>query len=166
MSDRTPPWLPGAFVLERDPLRIVYIVAQDDDRLDEVSPFQGFGASWPMTLWALRFLAIAPASILERMWPLDGLIAQRMGGQHLLTWLPLSISALEQLGADEIGLTIVALSGELEVADRVEAWIDKQPGRCSTSARVNFGPTRRRASIATLPCGNMSAQSWRTTAAS
>ncbi len=126
-EDRTPPWLTGDHVVERDPLKIVYIVAQDDDRLDEVSPFQGFGRSWPSTLWALRFLAIAPASIVERMWPLDGLISQRMGGQHVMSWLPLSISTLEQIGADEIGLTIVALSGETEIADRVDAWIGKQP---------------------------------------
>jgi hypothetical protein len=67
-----------------DPLKINYVLIQGDDKLDQMSPFQGFGSSWPATLWALRFLAVAPASFVERRWPLDGLLAQRMGGMHRL----------------------------------------------------------------------------------
>lgn len=109
-----------------DPLRLTYIVVQDDDRLEDVSPFQGFGPSWSTTLWALRFLAIAPSSFLDRATPFDGLTAMRMGGMNRLAWLPLRIGALEQLVVDQIGFGVVTLSGGGEVADRVDAWIAVQ----------------------------------------
>lgn len=114
-------------MLNRDPLKISYIVVHADDRLDEMSPFQGFGSSWPATRWALRLLVHAPASMLERAWPLDGLIAQRMGGANRLAWLPLSISALEHLKLADIAFSLVLLSGNDEVAKRVDAWLAKQP---------------------------------------
>ncbi|MGH6616351.1 CHAT domain-containing protein [Sphingomonas sp.] len=110
-----------------DPLKITYIIAQGEDRLDDMSPFQGFGRSWGSTLWALRLLAVAPASILERSWPLDGLIAQRMGGANSLAWLPLMVSALEQLALDELGFVTVVLSGSDAIAKRVDAWCAAQP---------------------------------------
>lgn len=110
-----------------DPLKISYIIAQADENPESMSPFQGFGLSWPSTLWALPLLAIAPASLLERSWPMDGLISQRMGGASQLEWLPLAISALEYFELDDIAFNLVLFSGSDKVAERVEIWRAKQP---------------------------------------
>jgi hypothetical protein len=114
-------------VLNPDQLKITYVIVQGDDKLDEMSPFQGFGESWPPTLWALRLLAFAPASLIERSLPIDGLIAQRMGGMNRLIWLPLWIGALEQTALDDFGFIMVAFTGDDNVATRVNAWCEKQP---------------------------------------
>ncbi len=114
-------------MLNSDPLRITYIVVQGDDPLDQMSPFQGFGASWPSTLWALRLLVLVPATFLERYFPLDGLLAQRMGGANGITWFPLRVGALEQLTLDDIGFALVVMTGDETVAARVDAWIAQQP---------------------------------------
>lgn len=34
-----------------DPLRIHYIIVLADDALEDASPFQGFGPSWPNLIW-------------------------------------------------------------------------------------------------------------------
>lgn len=114
-------------MLNHDPLKITYVVVHAEDSLEEMSPLQGFGASWPSTLWALRVLAVAPASIPERGWPLEGLIAQRMGGANTLNWLPLLIAALEKIGIDDLGFVTVLMTGSDDVATRVGSWCEKQP---------------------------------------
>ena len=114
-------------VITPDPLRIVYVVVQADDRLDETSPFQGFGTSWPESLWALRFLTLAPASILERSMPLDGLIAQRMGGVQRLTWLPLWVGSLDASNVDDFGFVTVVCTGHESVERRIREWCARQP---------------------------------------
>lgn len=113
--------------LNPDPLKITYVVVQADDKLDETSPFQGFGKSWPSVLWALRLLAVAPASLIERLLPLEVLVAQRMGGMHRLTWMPLWIGSLERLTLDDIGFIIVICTGTADVAARVDDWCGRQP---------------------------------------
>ena len=102
------------------------MIVQADDRLDETSPFQGFGASWPDSLWALRLLASVPASILERSMPLDRLIALRMGGVQRLAWFPLSIGALEASDVDDFGFVTVVCTGHRSVERRIREWCARQ----------------------------------------
>jgi hypothetical protein len=120
-------WRGSPRVLNPDPLQINYIVVHGDDRLEEMSPLQGFGRSWDSTLWALPLLARLPASVIERTLPLDGLIAMRMGGMAQLAWRPLMASALDRVGLDDIGFLVVLLSGSDAVAKRVDAWCALQP---------------------------------------
>jgi len=49
-----------------DSLQISYLVVQHDNRMDRGSTLQGFGESWPDTLWTLRFPAFTPSSLIER----------------------------------------------------------------------------------------------------
>ena len=60
-----------------DPLRIHYLVVLADDALEDASPFQGFGPSWPNLIWAFELLAQLPADVLEPSHPIEGVIAQR-----------------------------------------------------------------------------------------
>ena len=105
-----------------DPLRINYIVVLADDRLEETSPFQGFGRSWPGLIWALELLAQLPADVLEPAQFGAGLIAQRMGGMRQLLWSPLSVSPLERLGVEDFGPFLVVMSGDPETSERVGRW--------------------------------------------
>lgn len=72
-----------------DPFRIHYLVVLVDDALEDASPFQGFGPSWPNLIWAFELLAQLPADVLEPSHPIEGVIAQRMGGMRQLLWSPL-----------------------------------------------------------------------------
>ncbi|TRD11040.1 CHAT domain-containing protein [Erythrobacter insulae] len=105
-----------------DPLRINYLVVLGDDTLEDASPFQGFGESWPEMIWALDLLASLPADVLEPSHPLEGVIAQRMGGMRHLLWSPLSISPLERLTQADLGLFVVVFSGEATITSRVACW--------------------------------------------
>lgn len=120
-------WTGAEQILQSDPLQIVYVIVHDNDELDGMSPMQGFGESWQATLWCLPLLARLPGSFVERSLPVQGLVSMRMGGMAALTWLPLSIRALEGVGADNLGFAIVLLSGAEQVAARVEGWIAAQP---------------------------------------
>lgn len=120
-------WRGTARVLNPDPLRINYLVVHDDDRLEDMSPLQGFGPSWTRTLWALPLLARLPASLIDRILPLDGLIAMRMGGMNAQAWKPLAIGALEQTDLDDIGFLLVLFAGTEVVSDRVTQWQARQP---------------------------------------
>lgn len=106
-----------------DPLRINYIVVLADDRLEETSPFQGFGRSWPGLVWALELLVQLPADVLEPAQFGAGLIAQRMGGMRQLLWSPLSVSPMERLGAEDFGPFLVVMSGDPEMSERVGRWV-------------------------------------------
>ena len=60
-----------------DLLRIHYLVVLADDALEDASPFQGFGPSWPDLIWAFELLAQLPADVLEPSHPIEGVIAPR-----------------------------------------------------------------------------------------
>lgn len=105
-----------------DPLKINYIVVLSDDRLEETSPFQGFGRSWPGLIWALELLAQLPADVLEPAQFGSGLIAQRMGGMRQLLWSPLNVSSLERLRVEDFGPFVVVMSGDPETSERVNRW--------------------------------------------
>lgn len=108
-----------------DPLRINYLVVLGDDTLEDASPLQGFGQSWPEMIWALDLLASLPADVLEPSHPLEGVIAQRMGGMRHLLWSPLSISPLERLTPADLGPFVVVFSGESTTTLRVAHWAAK-----------------------------------------
>ena len=108
-----------------DPLRINYLVALGDDNVEDASPLQGFGESWSEIIWALDLLASLPADVLEPSHPLEGVIAQRMGGMRQLLWSPLSISPLERLTHADLGPFVVVFSGESTITLRVARWAKK-----------------------------------------
>jgi len=110
-----------------DPLRIHYLVVLADDALEDASPFQGFGPSWPNLIWAFELLAQLPADVLEPSHSIEGVIAQRMGGMRQLLWSPLSISPLERSESKELGFFVVLLSSNPDVTERVSAWMAMQP---------------------------------------
>jgi len=120
-------WTGSHAVLNSDPLQITYVCVLADERIEDMSPFQGFGSGWDDLRWALPLLARLPGSIVERSLPRDGLISMRMGGMASLFWLPLSISALERLAVDDLGFALVLLAGVDEVAERISAWSKVQP---------------------------------------
>lgn len=108
-----------------DPLRINYLVVLGDDNVEDTSPLQGFGESWSEIIWALDLLASLPADVLEPSHPLEGVIAQRMGGMRQLLWSPLSISPLERLTHADLGPFVVVFSGESTITRRVARWAKK-----------------------------------------
>jgi hypothetical protein len=111
---------------EYDPLKIHYLVILGTDRPTDVTPFQGFSVSWRAVSWAMEMLATLPADVLERSYSFDDVTAQRMGGLRPLTWAPLSLSALEEVTAEDLGVFVVLFSGEKECAARVADWASRQ----------------------------------------
>ena len=109
-----------------DPLVITYLLVMDDERFDEMTVFQGFARGWDPLLWAMHALVEMPANVLEPTWPLDGLIAQRMGGANPQVWRPLVVSALDALTMDEVGFCVVLLTGTEPAAHRATAWAARQ----------------------------------------
>jgi hypothetical protein len=109
-----------------DPLKLYYIVVLGTDAPTEVTPFQGFSVSWRTVGWALQILTTMPADVLERSYPIDDVTAQRMGGLRALSWAPLSVSALETIPAEELGVFVILFSGEASCAERVADWAKKQ----------------------------------------
>lgn len=105
-----------------DPLKIYYFVLHPDQDAEDMSPFSGFGAGWTDVDWALQALAELPADVLEGGAPIDPLISQRVGGIRSIDWTPLMIGALETLKASDMGLFVVAFTGDPDVATRLEAW--------------------------------------------
>lgn len=110
-----------------DPLRIYYHVVLEDAQPEGMTLFQGFSEGWRQVHWTLLALTTLPGDVLEREAPLSGLISQRMGGARQLSWMPVSISALERADRNDLGLFTVALTGSPDVAARVEAWRHRQP---------------------------------------
>lgn len=105
-----------------DPLKINYFLVLPEGRLNDTSPFQGFGRGWTELIPFLEGLAILPADVAENAAPIDGLVSQRMGGGRMLSWTPLDISALEQVTARHLGYFVVLLTADRDVAARVENW--------------------------------------------
>lgn len=110
-----------------DPMRITSLLVMDDERLEQMTVYQGFGRGWEPLLWALHELVTLPATVLEPAWPMEGLLRQRMGGANHQAWMPLMISALEQQMLDEVGFCVVIFTGTSESARRVSSWVSKQP---------------------------------------
>lgn len=113
---------------EMDPLVIYYFFVTDDEEPEDTSVFQGFGHSLFSLSWAMRLVAPMPADVLEQAHPIDGVIAQRIGGLRPNRWAPLTISAVESQGPLDLGLFVVLLSGQQDVAERVAAWIARTGG--------------------------------------
>ena len=110
-----------------DPLRISYVLVMEDDRLEDMTPFQGFGASWTPLLWALGVLVEMPESVVQPAWPVDKVITARMGGAALFAWRPMMVGALETLALDEVGFCVVLLSASEAAAARAARWAVAQP---------------------------------------
>lgn len=110
-----------------DPLRITYLLVMEDERLDRMTAFQGFGRGWWPLIWALYQLAELPAQVLEPTWPLDSLLRQRIGGASGLSWMPIMASALDSLMLDEVGFCVVMFTGTEPAARRAAAWAARQP---------------------------------------
>lgn len=109
-----------------DLLKIRYLLVLEDGPLEKTSPFQGFSHAWPDLHWAMHFLPELPADVLEPAHPPDIVIAQRIGGERQLVWVPVDISSLESSSASELGVFTVCFSGDKATAERVEAWISGQ----------------------------------------
>jgi hypothetical protein len=105
-----------------DPLKIYYYLILGTDDPQQVTPLQGFSISWRALHWALALLPMLPADILEKSYPLDAVIAQRMGGLRPQAWIPININTLESLAPRLFGIFVVLFSGEQQVAERVAAW--------------------------------------------
>lgn len=109
-----------------DPLLIAYVLVMDPEREDRMTPFQGLGRGWRHLRWALSLLAEMPANVLEQTWPLEPLIAQRMGGGNHQNWMPLMVEALQRLRLDEIGFSTVLFTGAPGAARGASAWATAQ----------------------------------------
>jgi len=109
-----------------DLLKIRYFFILEDGAHDRTSPFQGFSHAWRDLHWAMHLVPEMPADILEPAQPLDGVIAQRIGGERQLAWVPIDVSALELVSATEFGAFTVCFSGDETTTARVEAWITRQ----------------------------------------
>ena len=110
-----------------DPMKITFLLVMDDEREEKMTPYQGFGRGWEPLAWAMHQLVELPANVLEPIWPLDMLIAQRMGGANHQAWMPLMVSALESLMLDEVGFCVVIFTGTPTAARRASGWIANQP---------------------------------------
>ncbi|EEQ94435.1 Hypothetical protein OINT_2001664 [Brucella intermedia LMG 3301] len=108
-----------------DPLRIYYFLIMGEDDWDDMSPFQGFGSSWPALHWAMRGLCTMPGDVSERASTPEQIAIQRIAGLRPLMWLPLTVSALESLSSAQLPPCCVMFSGDAAVAARVEAWQEK-----------------------------------------
>lgn len=109
-----------------DLLKIRYFFVLKDGGDDKTSPFQGFSHDLPDLHWAMHLVAELPSDVLEPAQPLDAILAQRIGGERQLVWVPIDVSALEQARATEFGAFNVCFSGDEAAAERVEAWIVRQ----------------------------------------
>lgn len=109
-----------------DLLKIRYLFVLEGGAMDLTSPFQGFSHVWSDLHWAMRLVSELPSDVLEPRQSIDGVNAQRMGGERQLVWLPVDISALEPEPAEILGAYIVCFSGDPKTAARVDAWIGKQ----------------------------------------
>lgn len=114
-------------MLGTDPLKIYYLVVLETADPHDTTTFQGFSLSWSKLHWALHLLTTMPADVLEKSYKLDDVIAHRMGDLRPLYWLPISISTLEEIDTDDIGVFIVCFSGEQGAAERVAVWAAAQP---------------------------------------
>lgn len=109
-----------------DPLKIYYAVLLASDAVEEVTPFQLYSTSWHSQHWALDTLVRLPADVLEPSHKLTDIVAHRMGGMRALMWLPISISAFEQISVEEMGVFLVCFTGEELCASRAAAWVKRQ----------------------------------------
>lgn len=124
-----------------DPMKISYVLVLPDGRLDDTSPFQGFGRGWTQLIPFLEGLVLLPADIAESAARIDGLVSQRMGGGRMMAWTPLDIGALEQITSRHLGYFVVLLSADPDVAVRIEAWrADQQIQPLHVSAADIAGP--------------------------
>ena len=114
-------------LFQADPLKFFYFVLLGTDDPMEVTPFQGFSDSWESQGWALDMLQTLPADVGERSLKVNDIVAQRIGGLRPTYWIPLNISALEQLSTPDLGPLSVCFSGELDCARRTATWAKKQP---------------------------------------
>lgn len=126
-------------LLMLDLLKIRYLFVLEGGAMDLTSPFQGFSRALSDLHWAMRLICELPADVLEPSHPLDGVIAQRMGGERQLVWVPVDISALEPESSDIFGAFIVCFTGDKKTAARTQNWIDKQAGpilhvKCTSEA--------------------------------
>jgi len=94
--------------------------------MDLTSPFQGFSRAWSDLHWAMRLVSELPADVIEPSQPLEGVIAQRIGGERQLVWAPVDVSTLEPEPAETFGAFVICFSGDPKTAARVDAWIATQ----------------------------------------
>ncbi|HLZ77115.1 CHAT domain-containing protein [Phenylobacterium sp.] len=114
-------------MLTEDPLKIGYFLILPESSLADTSPFQGFSPGWENLGPFMSLLATLPADTTEPTAPLDPLISQRMGGGRQLSWTPLHVGSLEQIGVRDMGYFVVVFSADPDAAARIEAWKATQP---------------------------------------
>lgn len=110
-------------MLNADPLKIVYLLVMDDITFESMSPFQGFGASWPDLHWAMHLIVQLPGDVAERSHSLEAMAPQRVAGLRPFLWQPINVSALEQVPPQFFPPCTVAFSGNSAVGDRIEEYI-------------------------------------------
>ncbi len=113
-----------------DPFKVYYNLIIDDDSFEEMSPFQGFGASWPYLHWAMILINRLPADVFERTHDPVAVAAQRIGGLRPLIWRPMNISVFLDVDRHFLPPCSVALTGSERSAKRIEGWISEN-GPCA-----------------------------------